>query len=244
MGHKGASAYDQERFFESFLARRNRSESPNNIIEKPVLLELLDPVVGKRVVDLGCGDGLFGCDLKERGASYYEGVEGSRNMVQKAEGNLGESNVAIVHTPIEEWQSRKESFDIVVSRMVFHYIENLPLVFRKVYESMKEGGQFVFSVQHPVLTSSMESAAKSGKRSSWLVDDYFRSGERQEPWLEEEVTKYHRTMEQYFQLIKQAGFAVEDLRECEPRREYFKKDEEYDRRQRIPLFLLFACRKS
>lgn len=244
MGYKGASAYDQEEFFENFLARRNRSESPNNVIEKPVFLDLLDPVKGKRLVDLGCGDGLFGLELKEKGTSYYEGVEGSWNMVQKAEEILRKANAVVRHTPIEDWQSTNESFDIVMSRMVFHYIENLPLVFQKVYESLAMGGQFVFSVQHPVLTSSMESAAKSGKRTNWLVDEYFKLGERHEPWMEEEVIKYHRTIEQYFQFLKQAGFTVEDLKECEPRREYFKTDEEFQRRQRIPLFLLFACRKA
>lgn len=34
MEYKGASAYENDSFFESYLSRRNRKESPNNSIEK------------------------------------------------------------------------------------------------------------------------------------------------------------------------------------------------------------------
>ena len=66
------------------LTRRHRAESPNNIIEKPVLMELIGDVSGKKVLDLGCGDAEFGLELMKQGCSFYEGVEGSLNMVQKA----------------------------------------------------------------------------------------------------------------------------------------------------------------
>ena len=108
--------------------------------------------------------------------------------------------------------------------------------------SLKEDGQFFFSVQHPILTSSVQSATKSA-RTDWEVDDYFHTGKRVEPWIEKEVVKYHRTIEEYFQELKCAGFKIEEISESCPRLENFKNEEEYKRRMRIPLFLVFACSK-
>ena len=63
MKYEGSSAYEEKDFLESFLQRRNRLESPNNSIEKPVIYELLGAFQNKRILDLGCGDALFGKEL-------------------------------------------------------------------------------------------------------------------------------------------------------------------------------------
>jgi hypothetical protein len=60
-----------------------------------------------------------------------------------------------------------------------------------------------------------------------------------------QVIKYHRTVEDYFVGLQQAGFMVESLREAEPRRAMFGEDEEtYQRRKRIPLFLIMTGQKT
>ncbi|MDP4164297.1 MAG: class I SAM-dependent methyltransferase [Bacillota bacterium] len=243
MGYKGASVYDNHEFFESYLARRNREMSPNNIIEKPVLLELLGDVTGKQVVDLGCGEATIGQELLQHGCFFYEGVEGSNKMVEKAKEVLAETNSIIHHSSIESWDFPGMKYDLAISRMALHYLEDLAPVFTNIYRSLKDNGQFVFSVQHPVLTSSVMSASHSPKRTNWIVDDYFDIGERKELWINKEVIKYHRTVEEYFRLLKGAGFKIEDLRECSPTFESFENEEEYIRRKRIPLFLIFSCNK-
>ena len=141
---------------------------------------------------------------------------------------------------METWDFPQEQYDLVVSRLALHYLEDLESVF-KLYSSLKVDGQFVFSVQHPILTSSVQSATKSA-RTDWKVDDYFNTGKRVE-LDEKEVVKYHRTIEEYFKELKHAGFKIEEISECRPRLENFKSEEEYRRRMRIPLFLVFACSK-
>ncbi|WP_163102117.1 class I SAM-dependent DNA methyltransferase [Peribacillus alkalitolerans] len=243
MEYKGSSVYDNEEFFESYLARRNREESPNNIIEKPVLLELIGDVKGKKVLDLGCGEARFGLELFDLGCSYYEGVEGSDKMVGNALKVLEGTPSKIYHSTMETWVYPVNQYDLVVSRMALHYLEDLSPVFNQVFKSLGKSGHFIFSVQHPLLTSSLEKATDSSKRTNWIVDDYFNSGERIEPWIDKEVVKYHRTIEDYYRLLKNAGFQIEDLRECSPIKTHFKSEDEYLRRKRIPLFLIFSCSK-
>ncbi|WNF24692.1 methyltransferase domain-containing protein [Mesobacillus jeotgali] len=243
MEFRGASVYDEGDFYENFTKRRNRPESPNNIIEKPILLELLGNVAGQRILDLGCGDAEIGVELLQRGGASYLGVEGSRKMVEAAAGNLEGTTGQILHSSIEEWQPVPGQYDFVISRFVLHYLADLSSVFTKVHDSLVPGGKLIFSVQHPVLTSSTKSAEGSGKRTDWVVDDYFNQGERVEPWIGKKVIKYHRTVEEYFKLLLAAGFMVEDLSEGTPSVHNFSSREEYERRMRIPLVLMMSCRK-
>ena len=75
-------------------------------------------------------------------------------------------------------------------------------------------------------------------------DDYFELGKRVEPWMERQVTKYHRTTEYYVQALVKAGFTIEGLKEGEPLFEHFDTKEEYERRKRIPLVLILSARKQ
>ncbi|WP_310793588.1 hypothetical protein [Salipaludibacillus neizhouensis] len=101
----------------------------------------------------------------------------------------------------------------------------------------------MFSVQHPLTTSSFISKQAGDKRGNWIVDDYFLEGERKEPWIEQIVVKYNRTIEHYFKTLTKCGFSVVDLREGTPRREHFTNVEEFSRRLRNPVILAFSCTK-
>jgi SAM-dependent methyltransferase len=239
----GYTYYDNERFLEQFEKRRNRDESPNNAIEGPAFLELMDNPEGKDVLDLGCGDGQFGIELLERSAATYHGMDGSKRMIHKAKEVLSDREARLQCANITELDVDKGTYHMVVSRLVFHYLPDLSDLFARIHQVLKEDGQFVFSVQHPIITASMESAS-GGRRSNWIVDDYFNIGDRTETWMDQQVTKYHRTIEQYIENLLQAGFKIEGLKEGTPERKFFSTTEEYERRKRIPLVLILAGRKT
>ncbi|GAQ17273.1 biotin biosynthesis protein BioC [Oceanobacillus picturae] len=240
MGYKGSAVYDNEEFNRNYIARRNRKESPNNIMEYPALMRFIGDVKGSEILDLGCGDGLFGLDLLEAGCKGYEAVDGSDKMVEAARENLSNESASIHHAPLENWNFPTNRYDLITSRLVFHYIEDLSGIFERIYQALRADGRFIFSVQHPVLTASKHEALE-GKRTSWNVDHYFDLDGRVEKWIDKEVVKYHRTIEEYFRLLTEAGFQIKNLSECPPERENFKTEEEFERRKRIPLFLLFSC---
>ena len=245
MEYRGPSVYDHEEFRANFLKRRNRNDSPNNAIEKPIIYELIGDFQHKHVLDLGCGDATFGKELLNQGAAFYTGIEGSKLMAGEAELNLAkaEGNGLIHQTTMESYDYPANTFDIVTSRFAIHYLSDLHTLFQNVHKCLKEGGRFVFSVQHPLITSSFKSKQTGNKREDWIVDDYFRLGERKEPWIGETVIKYHRTIEHYFKTLVACSFSVVDLREGMPRRKHFSSDEEFSRRERIPLVLAFSCTK-
>ena len=84
----GASFYDDNDVFNTYMQGRQRTETPNDTIEKPVMLELIGAVQGKRILDLGCGDAVFGREALTNGCESYVGIEGSQNMVAVAQQTL------------------------------------------------------------------------------------------------------------------------------------------------------------
>ncbi|WP_335871998.1 class I SAM-dependent DNA methyltransferase [Bacillus sp. 2205SS5-2] len=244
MEFKGSNAYEKEDFFNQYLQRRHRSESPNRLIENPAIFELLEGVSAETMLDLGCGDGSLGVELlqNERTQSYI-GIDGSEKMLDVARKKLANLRGTVVNVSMEDYEYPEKTYDLVTSQLAIQYIEDFATLAKRVHETLKKSGKFVFSVQHPVITSSFESIQSTGKRGSWLVDDYFQTGERIEPWIGESVVKYHRTIEQYFMLLQEAGFTIEALKEGAPKKDLFEDEQEYERRKRIPLFLLFSCAK-
>lgn len=244
MSHRGFSVYNEEQFFTNYFKRRDRSDSPNNAIEGPIVFELLGDVTGTSILDLGCGDGSFGKELIQIGATEYIGVEGSEKMVEAAKANLKAINCNVIKDSMETYAYPKNTYDVVTSRFAIHYVADINQLFRSIHKSLKDDGKFIFSIQHPLTTSSFLSKQTGEKRENWIVDNYFIDGEREEPWIDHVVIKFHRTIEQYFTALRNEGFTILELREGNPKRQHFSTEEEFKRRQRIPLVLAFACEKS
>ena len=243
MTYDGPAFYDDDAIFNIYMAGRSRVDNPNDTLEKPVILELVGDLSKRRILDLGCGDAAFGREALNKGCQTYLGIEGSHKIVEAAQQGLAGTIGKVVQAEVENWDYPAEAFDLVVSRLVLHYVKDVEAVFKQVHQTVIGGGRFVFSVEHPVITSCDRGWPGNGPRQDWIVDNYFNTGRRVTSWLGGQVVKYHRTVENYFVGLQQAGFVVESVREAEPQREWFEQADTYQRRQRIPLFLIMAAQK-
>ncbi|MEX2541023.1 MAG: methyltransferase domain-containing protein [Trueperaceae bacterium] len=235
--------YDRKNVLARYLAHRGRPDNPNDTLDRPIFREMVGELRGLDVIDLGCGDARLGVEAIQEGARSYHGIEVSRAMFELARENLGGGLGTVEHLSMENWRPRPDAHDLVASRLALNYVEDLSDIFRKVYSALRPGGRLALSVEHPVITSNFQSF-ESGVRTNWLVDDYFRPGPRPHKWLGQEVIKYHRTIEEYPDLVREGGLSLERLRESRPSPENFQSQEEYRRRLRIPLFLFIAARKA
>ena len=244
MSSDGPAFYDNDAVFQIYMAEAGRVDNPKDTLEQPVMLELAGDLTDKRLLDLGCGDAAIGRLALSQGCRSYLGIDGSHNMVEAAAQNLTGTTGEVIQSTIEHWDFPTEAFDLVLSRLVFHYLKDLDAVFEKVFHTLVAGGRFVFSAEHPVITSCDRAWQGKGPRQDWIVDNYFNTGRRVTAWLGGQVVKYHRTVENYFVGLQRAGFFVESLREAEPQRGRFEQYDTFQRRQRIPLFLAMAARKA
>lgn len=243
MSYEGPQFYDDDMVFQTYFQHRQRLDNPNDTLEKPIFLALLGPVRGQAILDLGCGDARLGKELLDQGAASYLGLDGSRNMAERATDNLAGTDGQVIQTDIRSWAYPPNTFDRVLARLVLHYIEDVEGLFHQVFQTLHAGGVFICSVEHPVITSCDRAWQAGSRRQEWIVDHYFDLGRRVTHWLGAQVVKYHRSVEAYFMGLQAAGFVVEQLREAKPERQWFAREETYQRRTRIPLFLCLAARK-
>ena len=202
---KTSAFYDDSEVFATYMQHRAWSANPNDTIERPAFLDVLGDVRGRRVLDLGCGDGRFGRNLLDAGALSYLGVDASANRAALADQTLPG---CVRHQRIEEFTAPPGSMELVVSRLALHYVSDVGAVLRRVYATLAHSGRLVFSVEHPIITSSDQAWQGRGPRQAWLVDDYFVTGRRDTDWMGSRVVKFHRTVEDYISLIQSAGDAA------------------------------------
>jgi cyclopropane fatty-acyl-phospholipid synthase-like methyltransferase len=243
-GKDGPEFFDDPDVFDIYLSKRSFSGNPNETLERPVLGELIGEMRGLRILDLGCGDARIGLDAFETGCAAYVGIEGSHNMAKLARETLAATPGQVHEVKIEDWVFPEGEFDLVISRLALHYVDDMRSLFASVYRSLVSEGRFIFSVEHPVITSSDRAYRNGERRQEWIVDNYFETGVRLTKWMGAEVIKYHRTVEDYFMNLRSAGFRIDAVRESKPQRSMFTDEKIYERRMRIPLMLFFSCARS
>ncbi len=239
----GKQFYDADNVFERYVSHRGRANNPNELIEKPIILELLNGVSGN-VLDLGCGYGDLAREIIQKGATQYTGIDSSSKMIAYGKAKLDQAeNIHLFQSNLEDWDYGNTAYDWVISRLVFHYVPHLAEIIQQLHKSLRQGGKLLLSVEHPVMTSSMGLPRAKGRKSSWLVDQYFDLGVRKQEWMGSSVVKYHRSLEEYWRILKEVGFKVTEIREGCPKPSNFEEEEEYERRKRIPLFLILKAIK-
>lgn len=76
--------YDNDTFFEGYIAIRNRDNNYNVLLEIPAFRSLLPDLAGKDLIDLGCGFGDGCVYYKRSGARRVVGIDISAKMIEKA----------------------------------------------------------------------------------------------------------------------------------------------------------------
>lgn len=211
--------YDNEEFFESYSQMDRSKKGLQGAGEWQTLEGLLPDFEGKTVLDLGCGYGWHCIYAAEHGAKSVIGVDISDKMLEVARQQTPYSNVTYLREGIEEASFDGDQFDIVISSLAFHYIPSFEAVAKNVHSYLKDGGKFVFSVEHPVFTAYGTQDwyyDENGEILHFPVDNYFYEGERTAHFLGSEVTKYHKTLTTYLDGLLTNGFAINRLVEPTP----------------------------
>ncbi len=240
--------YDNDHFFLGYKNLRDNDTGLNGVLEEPAFRTLLPDLRGKAILDLGCGMGNFAVYALERGAAFYLGVDISRNMIDVARQRVDHPAVEFVNEPVEDYDIGTSKYDIIVSSLCLHYIENYDRIVVNIAHGLKPGGLFAFSVEHPVCTASIKDQlwceAADGTKLHWILDDYRSEGIRKTHWFIDGVTKYHRTTETYVNALIFRGLALTRLLEPAAIPEAIEKRPDLTDQSRRPPFLLLAAEKS
>jgi SAM-dependent methyltransferase len=199
------------------------------------------------VLDLGCGAGEFSSWLVHQGASEVTGVDVSERMLRLAQSRR-ESAITFIRSSVEDVRFPTTSFDLVVSSLMLHYVEDLGRLFMTIRTWLRPGGSFVFSIEHPILTAAQGMPTQwerdaQGNKVSWRVDRYSYEGIRTSRWLNiDSVVKYHRTAASILNSLIDADFRIRRVLEPHATEAGERERPELLDERRRPLFLLVASR--
>lgn len=244
---------DYDEFAEKWHERRiNGKAYSKDLIEKPCVFELLGDIRELDLLFLGCGSGEECVYAKEKGARYVYGIDNASKLIAIAKETCPSCEFFV--EDLRSFTVQKEKFDRVVASLSLHYIENWQETFSRVWQSLRPGGIFVFSINHPArfgaeIERGNEYSSLLGytkiKDDVRVYGDYLNKRKIKDMWFGElEVEFYHWNIESVMKEVLQSQFTLVELREPRviPRGEK-EAPLFYEIHSKIPQFLVLKLQK-
>lgn len=135
------------------------------------LLALVEPIPGRRAVDLGCGSGELTAVLAEQiGADDVVGIDTSAAMLAEARSHEREG-LRFVEADIATWGDPADPVDLVFANAALQWVPGHAGVLRRWTEAIVPGGQLAVQVptnaDHPVHQVAAAVAAEEPFRSAF-----------------------------------------------------------------------------
>jgi ubiquinone/menaquinone biosynthesis C-methylase UbiE len=215
----------------------------NDFIEMPNMIKMLGDVKNKKILDWGCGSGIYIDNLKSK-CKRIKGFDISSEMVEIARKLNPEQDIRVgsgLNIPF------KEKFDIVFVSLSIHYIKNLDPVFKEVRRILKKGGVFIFSTTNPLAKIGVDKKI-GGKNYKVMFElDYFKLDKFDINFKKNgkkvKVLNYLIKTGDVVDLANRFGFDIvkyEDAKPLKVSKRLFP--EEYKCYSRIPLFSIWKLR--
>lgn len=215
----------------------------NEMLEMPSTKRLLGDARNKKVLDFGCGTGIYLKLLTKRGAKV-KGFDISKKMLEIAKKENPKLDLRFgsgYKIPF------KEKFDIVLASLVIDYLKDWDRVFKQVNRVLKKGGYFIFSIGNPV--SEVSAKKRFGKKRFRILGDYFSEKAIYGFWKIKnkkiKMTTYHKTYETIIKIILKNNFEIFDYVDCFPLKEAKKLfSEDYRIYSKVPYFCVWKVKKK
>ena len=121
-------------------------ETPSGILikqyESRLLLELLNPLSGDKILDVGCGTGIFTMDVMALGP-IITGVDISQPMLRKAMNKTSQSGFTGICADMRALPFEDNSFDKVLSMTAIEFIADAKKAIDEIDRVTKKGGSIV-----------------------------------------------------------------------------------------------------
>ncbi len=221
-----------------------------NFFIMPNMLKFLGDVKGKKVLDLGCGEGGYSRELAKRGADIVS-IDCSKKAIEYAIKLACDENLQIQHfvrNSNDLYDIADEQFDIVLCSMMLMDCEDFEGTIREVVRVLKPGGRLFASVLHPCFDGNHDTGIGRqglGIDREVVVKNYFEPREWEAPLYQGTipVIRRHRTLEDYVKTFVGAGLTIVDLNEPGATDEQAKISVGIAWLQKIPLYLYWELKK-
>ena len=240
---------------------------------RPVVFGMLEEVLkadeseskDKVVLDIGCGEGYCARKAVDLGASKVVGSDISKEMIACALNTAGGDDrfkfyEAVAsdllkglndHRDYLGIDEAEQAFDVAIAVFLFNYLttNEMQEVITQIYQALKPGGTFIFSVPHPSMIFMHD------KNAIFRLDSeskgYYSSRNEKITGIIStidgtvlNIMSVHKTLTDYIQSIFSSGFEVVDIQEAGVTEEHMQLHPNFFESVRDrPLHLVFKLKK-
>lgn len=238
--------YDSKEVFDNYRVLRENPLSYNEVVEMPEMKRNLPNLENKSILDVGCGMGHLIEHILKQAPKNVTGVDLSRRMVDYCRNKKAFNNVVFKEGHFLDIDF-DQNFDVIISSLVFHYIEDFNALCHKLAIIMNKDGTLIFSMEHPIVTAG-KNPESTPEDVRLKMDHYFEESGRSMYWkgLETTVGKYHHTISTILNSLIQNGFTVEKVTELGQTKEVFESysKERIEKLSHYPPFIMLKCKKA
>jgi|SRR3989344_6152457 len=129
-----------------------KNDPLKNYLQYPGLIGLLGNVKGKKILDIGCGNGFFSSMIAKKGAKIV-GFDASEKQIELAIQNEKKMKLEMEFFCSDQFKfSYPGKFDLAFSNMVIFYAVNfneLVQFFKCAFKHLKDKGEFISIIINP-----------------------------------------------------------------------------------------------
>jgi len=144
--------------------------------EGELILEMVEPKEGEKILDAGCGTGIFTGDLIEKGAEVV-GLELSIPMLMRAGEKHTGSSFSLVPGDMRDLPFSDSTFDKTVSVTAIEFIEDAEGAIRELFRVTRPGGLIVVATLNSLSPWAARRLDAGKKGHEIFRKAYFRSPE-------------------------------------------------------------------
>jgi ubiquinone/menaquinone biosynthesis C-methylase UbiE len=232
---------------EEYHSIRSKKKSfHNEYVEVPAMINMLGNLKNKKVLDWGCGSGLYIKRLKNK-CKTIKGFDISPEMVKIANNLNPKIDIRVgsgTKIPFNE------KFDVVFASLAIHYLKDLDKPFKEIKRVLNKGGIFIFSTGNPIAKAGKSIYVEGKKYKALGVRDFFKTDKVDlihtlANGKKVKVFNYVIKTKQVIQLAQRHGFEIIDYEDTKPISGGKKVDpEHYAMYSKFPLFSIWKLMKK
>lgn len=175
---------------------------------KPLILDLLGEPEGRRLLDVGCGEGRIMQAVGERGDRPL-GLELSLSLARDAR-----AHGPVVVARLPGIPLANASVDGAYSALVLEHLPDHVSYFKETARVVAPGGPLVVVMNHPVWTAPGSSPIREHDGEiSWRPGEYFSHGYSDEKAGDGIVRFHHRSMAYLLESAADSGWSLDAMME-------------------------------